>query len=224
MNAQFHGLPVGLTHFLAELAGNNDRDWFKAHKTEYETLVRDPLRGLVVALAEPMLKIDAGFDTDPKGGAVSRIYRDTRFSRDKSPYRINQWVCFKRLGQDWQERPAFFLEIGPAGWRHGMGCYAAPPATIKAQRAAILARPIRFLEALQEARSAGFSIEGESYARPKLPEGLDPVLGDWIARKSPYVVCTGPVEPLLSSPELVGDVLRRWQALEPLYHLLSSMT
>lgn len=219
MNGDFAGLPTGLTHFLGELAANNDRNWFAAHKAEYEAVVRDPLRELVIALAGVMRRIDPGFDTDPKGGAVSRIYRDTRFSRDKSPYRINQWICFKRPGQGWQERPAFFLEIGPAGWRHGMGCYAAPPAVSKAQRAAILARPSRFLAAMGSALAAGFSIEGESYARPKLPEGLDPVLGQWISRKSPYVVCTRKVEPLLFGPELVEELRQRWQALEPLYHL-----
>ncbi|MGE4282056.1 MAG: DUF2461 domain-containing protein [Magnetospirillum sp.] len=221
MSAAFRGLPVGLTRFLGELAANNERQWFVDHKAEYEALVRDPLRALVAALAETVLKIDPAFDVDPRGGAVSRIYRDTRFSRDKSPYRINQWICFKRPGQGWQERPAFFLEIGPAGWRHGMGCYAAPPAVTKTQRAAILARPGRFLAAMNAALAAGFGVEGEAYVRPKLPEGLDPVLAQWISRKSPYVACTRPVEPLLSSPELVEELRQRWQALEALYRLLA---
>lgn len=216
----FSGLPAQLPAFLAQLAANNERAWFLDHKSEYEALVQHPLRQLVSALAPAMLDIDAGFDTNPKGAAVSRIHRDVRFSRDKSPYRINQWICFKRPGEGWQARPAYFLEIGPAGWRFGMGCYAAPPAATKALRAAILARPVRFLAALEQARDAGFAIEGEAYARPNLPDGLAPLLGEWIARKSAYVVANRPLEPLLFSPDLVGELSARWRALAPLYELL----
>lgn len=216
----FDGLPAELPAFLAQLAANNERAWFLDHKAEYETAVQNPLRRLVAALAPAMLDIDPGFDTNPKGAAVSRIHRDVRFSRDKSPYRINQWICFKRPGEGWQARPAYFLEIGPAGWRFGMGCYAAPPAATKALRAAILARPARFLAALEQARAAGFAIEGETYARPNLPEDLAPLVAEWISRKSAYVVANRPLEPLLFSPELVADLTARWQALAPLYALL----
>lgn len=216
----FTGLPAELPRFLADLAANNERAWFQDHKSEFEMLVQHPLRQLVAALAPAMLEIDAGFDTNPKGAAVSRIHRDVRFSRDKSPYRINQWICFKRAGEGWQARPAFFLEIGPAGWRHGMGCYAAPPAATKALRAAILARPLRFQAALDQAEAAGFAIEGETYARPNLPEGLAPCLAQWIARKSAYVVSNHPLEPLLFSPELIEHLQSRWRALAPLYELL----
>ena len=116
--------------------------------------------------------------------------------------------------------PAYFLEIGPAGWRFGMGCYAAPPAATKALRAAILARPARFLVALEKARDSGFAIEGETYARPSLPDGLAPLLGEWIARKSAYMVANRKLEPLLFSPDLVGELTARWRALAPLYALL----
>lgn len=216
----FNGLPAGLPAFLAQLAANNERAWFLDHKAEYQAMVQHPLRQLVAALAPAMLDIDAGFDTNPQGAAVSRIHRDIRFSRDKSPYRINQWICFKRPGEGWQARPAYFLEIGPAGWRFGMGCYAAPPAATKELRAAILARPGRFLTALEQARDAGFGIEGDAYARPNLPNGLAPLLAEWISRKSAYMVANRPLEPLLFSPELVGELSARWRALAPLYGLL----
>lgn len=217
----FEGLPAELPVFLGQLAANNERTWFTAHKAEYEACVLHPLRQLVAALEPSLLDIDSGFDTNPKGAAVSRIHRDVRFSRDKSPYRINQWICFKRPGEGWQGRPAYFLEIGPAGWRHGMGCYAAPPATTKALRAAILARPERFQAALEQALAAGFVVEGDSYRRPNLPDGLAPCLGEWVARKSAYVACNRPLEPLLFDPGLVDELRTRWQAIAPLYHLLA---
>lgn len=217
----FAGLPAGLPAFLAQLAANNERDWFQAHKAEFEELVQHPLRQLVTALAPAMLEIDAGFDTNPKGAAVSRIHRDVRFSRDKSPYRINQWICFKRPGEGWQGRPAYFLEIGPAGWRFGMGMYAAPPAVIKQWRAEIVARPVRFTAALEQAMAAGFTIEGDTYARSPAPDDLAPATSDWLGRKSPYIVSNQPLGPLLVSPDLVAELATRWRAAAPLYRLLS---
>lgn len=216
----FAGLPAQLPAFLAQLAANNERAWFLEHKADYEELVQQPLRRLVTALAPAMLEIDAGFDTNPKGAAVSRIHRDVRFSRDKSPYRINQWICFKRPGEGWQGRPAYFLEIGPAGWRHGMGMYAAPPAVIKQWRAEIVARPGRFTDALELALAAGFAIEGDAYARSPAPDGLPPATGDWLGRKSPYLASNHGIDALLTNPDLVGELRTRWQAIAPLYHLL----
>ncbi|MBC7906928.1 MAG: DUF2461 domain-containing protein [Rhodospirillaceae bacterium] len=217
---EIEGLSPALPAFLAELAANNERAWFADHKSEYADSVQAPLRNLVAALAPAMLDIDPGFDTNPKGAAVSRIHRDTRFSRDKSPYRINQWICFKRAGEGWQGRPAFFLEIGPSGYRYGMGYYAAPPATMKAVRAAILACSAPFAAAMEPALAAGFALEGEPYSRPSLPEGEPQVVLDWVRRKSAYLVRNRLLEPLLFSPDLVEDLATRWRAVAPLYQYL----
>lgn len=216
----FDGLPAQLPRFLAELAANNERAWFQAHRDEYVATVRDPLRALVAALAPAMLEIDPAFDVNPQGAVVSRINRDVRFSRDKSPYRITQWLCFKRHGEGWQEHPAYFLEIGPNGWRHGMGCYALPPAANKVMRSVILARPGRYRDALEQAHDAGFHVEGELYVRPKLPDGLEPVLVEWLSRKSPFLVVNNPLEPVLFNPGLIEELRTRWAALAPFYALL----
>ncbi|MCR6632054.1 MAG: DUF2461 domain-containing protein [Magnetospirillum sp.] len=218
----FAGLPAGLPAFLAELAANNEREWFAAHKAEYQALVQHPLRQLVAALSPAMLTIDPAFDTNPAGAAVSRIHRDVRFSRDKSPYRVNQWICFKRPGEGWQGRPAYFLEIGPAGWRHGMGTYAAPPSAMKELRARIAALPERFAAAVRPAMAAGFAVEGDAYARPGVPAGLPSEVEPWFRLKNAYLVDTRPLEPLLFSPALVDDLAARWRAAAPLYRFLSS--
>lgn len=137
----FDGFPAAAPSFLRRLADNNDRNWFRAHRGDYEDFVLWPMRRLLVALAPNLSAIDPGLDTDPRGSAISRIHRDVRFSHDKAPFRINQWLCFKRPGRDWQNRPAFFLEFGPSGYRYGMGCYAAAPAIMAAVRDTIDARP-----------------------------------------------------------------------------------
>ncbi|MBC7953010.1 MAG: DUF2461 domain-containing protein [Rhodospirillaceae bacterium] len=219
----FAGLSPDLPAFLGQLAANNERVWFADHKAEYEASVQWPLRHLVTALAPAMLLIDPGFDTNPKGAAVSRIHRDTRFSRDKSPYKINQWICFKRAGEGWQGRPAFFLEIGPSGYRYGMGYYAASPATMKTIRQRILALHEPFAAAMIEAVKAGFQVEGEAYSRPNLPAGLPEIVQDWVRRKSAYAVRNRPLEPALFGPGLVEKLAAQWRGIAPLYRYLDAL-
>lgn len=224
----FPGFSPQAPAFLAELAANNETGWFTPRKDEYRDLIQTPLRRLFVAMTPAMLEIDPGFDPNPMGGAVSRIRRDTRFSRDKSPYRIKQWMSFRRAGEGWQDRPAFFLAFAPGGYRYGMGFYAASPATMTAIRNAIAAHPSPFAAAMAEAEAAGFVLAGESYRRSRLPKGKEeeiPVsLHGWFGQKSVHLVRERPMEPQFFSPGLADELIRRLTKLVPLYRLLSAQS
>ncbi|WP_148207476.1 DUF2461 domain-containing protein [Paramagnetospirillum magneticum] len=224
----FTGFSPQAPAFLADLAANNETAWFNARKDDYRDLIQTPLRRLFVAVAPAMLEIDPRFDDNPMGGAVSRIRRDTRFSRDKSPYRVKQWMSFRRAGEGWQDRPAFFLAFGPGGYRYGMGFYAASPATMTAIRAAIAARPTPFAEAMAAAEDAGFVLEGEAYRRSRLPKGMDgslpAPLQPWFGLKSGHLRRERPMEPLFFSPDLAAELTSRLARLAPLYHLLSAQS
>ncbi|EME69167.1 hypothetical protein H261_14850 [Paramagnetospirillum caucaseum] len=224
----FPGFAPQAPAFLAELAANNDTGWFNARKDDYRDLIQTPLRRLFATMAPAMLEIDPGFDASPMGGAISRIRRDTRFSRDKSPYRVKQWMSFRRAGEGWQSRPTFFLAFAPGGYRYGLGYYAASPATMTELRAAIAARPGRFAEAMAAAADAGFTLTGEAYRRPRLPKGMEdalptPVLG-WFGLKSGVLIRERPMEPLFFSPDLVTELTARLARMAPLYHLLSGQS
>jgi len=214
----FEGFAPETLAFLQNLAANNERAWFQAHKADYEAFVRHPMRCLVAALGPAMAAIDPALDTDPRGGAVSRIHRDVRFSHDKSPYRVNQWIGFKRPGEGWQSRPAFFMEFGPDGWRYGMGYYAAMPATMAAVRAAIDVRTAAFLEAMRNA--AGFVTEGAVYRRAVAAQDRPPEVQDWCRRKTAYMVRQRPVDAAFFGPGLVEELREGFAALAPLYWLL----
>lgn len=223
----FAGIPPQALTFLAELAANNETAWFNRHKEEYRDLIQTPLRRLLTALTPAMQAVDPGFDTNPMGAAVSRIRRDVRFSRDKSPYRIKQWISFKRPGEGWQDRPCFFLGFTPGGYRYGMGYYAASPATMAAVRAAIAARPHDFATAMEQASESGFTLSGETYRRPRLPKDnadLPPSVLSWFEMKTAFLCHDRPVEPLLHSADLAENVSARLTRLAPLYHLLSAQS
>lgn len=222
--AGFDGFPAAAPSFLRTLADNNDRNWFRAHRGNYEELVLSPMRRLLVALAPSLSAIDPGLDSDPRGGAISRIHRDVRFSHDKAPFRINQWLSFKRPGRDWQNRPAFFLEFGPSGYRYGMGYYAAAPATMASVRNTIDTRTLLFLDVMHRATKAGFAVEGDAYRRPRLPPNRPEAVLEWHRRKTVYLARNRPLEPVFFSPALAGDLCNRFAALAPLYRFLTGIT
>jgi len=82
--------------FFEELSRNNNRDWFQANKARYEHDVREPMFAFIADFAPRLRKISANYVADPRptGGSMMRIYRNLRFSRDKTPYRTNAAAAF----------------------------------------------------------------------------------------------------------------------------------
>jgi len=93
MSASFGGFTPAAIQFLADLAQNNERAWFQPRKAEYERLLREPLEQLCLALADELAARGLPLRADPRRSPF-RIYRDTRFSRDKSPYKTNLAASF----------------------------------------------------------------------------------------------------------------------------------
>ena len=141
---RFDGFSPETLKFLSELKENNNKEWFEAHKQEYQKHLLKPLRNLAIDLSEDMLAIDPLFEVGPK--AVSRIYRDVRFSGNKSHYKTTMWLTLRRPRQDWMDAPAYFFEIASSSYRYGMGFYSASPGTMREFREAIDEAPEEFLK------------------------------------------------------------------------------
>jgi uncharacterized protein (TIGR02453 family) len=218
-HSTFPGFPRQTPEFLRDLAANNRKAWFEAHRDQYATLLQDPLRHLAAALAAPLLAIDPDLATLP-GKVVSRIHRDTRFSRDKSPYKTTMWLTFKRPLKEWQDAPVFFFELAPDAYRYGMGFYAASRETMDALRRVIDTRPGAFRKAVAFLKNQDrFVVEGESYRR-LLREGLPPDLASWYQRKNIYLVCNRQDVDGLFSQNLVSELSTGFNVLAPFYHWL----
>ena len=89
--------------FLEKLAANNDRGWFEVNKSRYEAVVREPALQFIAAMAPLLAEVAPHFRAEPRrvGGSLMRVFRDTRFSRDKSPYKTNIGIQFRHaLGKD----------------------------------------------------------------------------------------------------------------------------
>jgi len=131
-----------LFRFLARLKRNNHRDWFQAHKDEYEACVRQPALSFITDFAGPLYKITPYLVADPRPsrGSLFRIYRDTRFAHDKRPYKTHVAMRFSHRGKD-VHSPGFYLHLEQGGCFAASGLWHPEPPTLLKVRTAMISRP-----------------------------------------------------------------------------------
>jgi uncharacterized protein (TIGR02453 family) len=218
--AKFEGFYPETLEFLREVRANNSKAWFEERRPEYERVLLEPMRALVGELGGFMLAVDPRLEVRPAvGKTISRIFRDTRFSKDKSLFRSNMWCSFRRAFQEWEDTPSFFFEINPDEYCYGMGFYLASRPTMAAFRKRLDTQPEQFLEAIRPLGSGYFELEGEQYRKPLGP-AKPPELAAWYQRKNFYLIRYGRPGATLFSAELVRELLDGLERAVPLYHYL----
>lgn len=217
----FTGFTPQTLEYFRSLAANNNKPWFEAHRGDYEKCLLEPLKALVADLSGFMFAIDPDLVTIPAvDRTISRIYRDTRFSRDKSPYKSCLWITFKRQSADWKDAPCYFFEITADSYRFGMGFYSASKETMDRLRQAIERNPARFRQATAFlGKQDTFAPEGEEYRRPLRPD-LPEDLQQWHRRKNLYLVCNRQPDEALFTRGLVDELRQGFTLLAPFYDYL----
>lgn len=205
--------------FLTENRFEDSLDWFHAHKREYEALVLAPLAELVEELAPVMRGIDSRLIVEPRvDRCISRIYRDTRFSKDKFRYRDVMWIVFLRDKKLYYGPPTFFFEFSPRGFRYGCGWYQAQPKTMEMLRGMIVENAAPFRKARKAVENQTlFGMEGEAYKRSRFP-GQPPALRAWLDRKNLCFIHNSTDFEVLFSPELGTTLAEGFGLLAPVYH------
>ena len=207
--------------FLGELARHNDREWFNANKQRYLDEVRDPLLDLVEAFGPKLAKISPKLVADPRpvGGSLFRIYRDTRFSRDKSPYKTHAGMSFRHVDGREVAAPGFYLHIEPGRVFTAAGMWHPPSDSLKQVRDAIIAHPERWKRAT---RGRGRTLDdgGERLKRP--PRGYDaehPLLED-LKRKG-FTVSTSFTQKQACAPDFLDQFAGACRRAVPLMEFLT---
>ena len=160
--------------FLAELGDNNNRDWFKANKHRYEEQVLDVALRFIQSMQDPLHRIAPRFVATPTrvGGSLMRVYRDTRFSKNKTPYKTNIGIQFRHEQAKDVHSPGYYLHIDPEQVFVGIGMWRPDAEPLLGIRNRIAARPAEWRRALQAPSfSRHFELGGESLKRP--PRGFD---------------------------------------------------
>ena len=221
----FNGFSRETLKFLKCLEANNNKRWFEKHRADYEQFVLEPCRSLVNDLGDFMLKIDPRFEITPSiNKTISRIYRDTRFSDDKSLYRSNFWIVFKRQKKEWSTQVcAYFFEVFKDYYRYGMGFYDAAPAIMKKFREQIDENTKEFRKVISfYPRQKTFSLEGETYKRI-IDKSKPKEIQIWYQRKSMYLVCNRQIDKVLLSRKLIDNLKYGFEMLAPLYQYLQKV-
>ncbi|MEA2125501.1 MAG: hypothetical protein QOI80_2283 [Solirubrobacteraceae bacterium] len=159
--------------FLRDLAANNDREWFTANKQRYIDDVREPALAFVEDVGHRLPEISPRFVADPRttGGSLFRIYRDTRFARDKSPYKTHAGIQFRHEQASHAHSPCFYLHLEPGNVFLAAGVWHPDGEALRAIRTAIATRPPRW-ENVVGSLGEEFRLGGDTLKRP--PAGFDP--------------------------------------------------
>lgn len=177
---------TGTFKFLRELAANNERSWFQANKDRYRDMVQEPALAFISDFAPHLAKISKHFVADPRpqGGSLFRIYRDTRFSKDKTPYKTHLAMRFGHEAGSDVHAPGFYLHLEPTNSYAGVGLWRPEAETARRIRTAIVADPGRWKRAAHsKAFTTSFTPDGESLARPPVGFPADHPLIDDLKRK-----------------------------------------
>lgn len=223
---EFNGFPRQVLSFFEELSQNNNREWFQEHKERYQDWIQHPAQAFVLALGENLKLLSNGIEYDLRTsgvGSILRIYRDIRFSKDKTPYKTNLGIMFWEGPRKKMENPSLYFHMDTTGAFLYAGFYGFTRDYLKTYRDAVddqqlgteLVSILERIEALGE-----FEVGGDRYKR--VPSGFDRehphadllrYKGLWA--KSPFIR-----PKVIYSPELVDVCFHHAVEMLPLHKWL----
>lgn len=203
------------TKFFQGLEKNNTKEWFDAHRKDYETYVKEPFYNLVVDLTAEMKKLDPRVDVDPKK-TIFRIHKDIRFSKDKSPYKLHVASIINRAGKREAEVPGLYLQIQANRISMGSGMYFLSKETLEDVRIHILHN----MKALQSiVRKKDFvtrfgEVQGEKAKRltPELMAGAEK---EPLILNKQFYLWHDWEKPKFTEKELVKEVMSYYKTSQP---------
>lgn len=207
--------------FLKDLALNNNKDWFEQNRTTYEKHLLKPLKQLTTDLGLIIKNIDNKIETTPIiNKTISKIYRDTRFSKDKSPFRTNLWISFKRQFKVWGNVPEFYFYFTPEEYQYGMGFYSATPTNMVKFRHCITLYPDRFKKIIDYYNSQDtFVLVGDEYKK-HIPNQHPEEYQKWLQKKNLCMSCIKKIDKTFFSSYLKEDIENAFAFNADFYHFL----
>lgn len=223
----FSGFPKKTVIFLRELAAHNNREWFTAHRPQYEAEVLEPAKAFVRTMGARLRRLSPGIKAEPRtDGSLFRIFRDTRFSPDKSPYKTNLGIYFWEGKGSRLECSGYYFHLEPPVLMLGGGVYVFSRPLLEHYRRAVadpeyggsLAAIVKKITA-----RPGYTLGGEHYKR--VPAGFDasPEMARLLRHAGLYAGCEGPVPAELHSPALIDYCWERFKPMEPLHRWLAAL-
>lgn len=219
--------PETALDFLQDLSENNNREWFQANKKRYENELRDPAIELVVALGTGLQEHfpNVTYDTAVNGsGSLMRIYRDTRFSKDKTPYKDRIAMGFPEGTGKKMQTPSFGIQISADEAGLMAGVFSFDKEQLQTYREAVTDKELGFelVEAVKKVQSSGsYEISGAHYKRP--PRGFempDDERGEYLLYNGLWASYPTIERELITSDSFVDSVLDHFVNMSPIQQWL----
>ena len=219
---RYAGFEPKTVAFLNEIANNNNREWFKANKTRYEEHVLDVALRFIQSMQDPLAAIAPNFvaQATRMGGSLMRVYRDTRFSKNKTPYKTNVGIQFRHeLGKD-VHAPGFYVHIQPNNCFLGTGIWRPDSDALAAIRSSIAEAPGSWKRVREAKRFVEhYRFGGDRLKRPPRGYAADHPSIEDLKRKDFIAVSEFPIR-RIRSPEFVDEVAARYASAKPLMKFL----
>ena len=223
MPLKFSGFPQSGVDFLKKLKKNNNRDWFNSRKEIFEQDVKAPMISLVEAYNSHLTKL-APNHLNPPAKAIYRIYRDTRFSQDKTPYKTHIGAIFPHEGMEKHASGGYFFSIGADGIEFAAGLYMPEPGQLLAVRNHIVENHQQFRRIVENKalRQLMGDMKGEQLTRPPRGFAPDHPAVDFLRHKRWIFYDDQTIDlSTATTPKLLETFLIRTKALAPFVEFLN---
>ena len=220
----FEGFSEETIRFFLELRFHNEVSFYKAHEEEYRQSVRDPFYSFIEALAPTVAAIAPDMELRP-AKCLARIRRDTRFTKDKSPFRDHLWLLFRRACEEKEHCVTFWFELSPEQCNWGLGFWGENRPTMDLLRRDLREKPAEVEKALKRCKlpANGLELAGDEYKRIAVPEGLGDTLSALYRKKSLYIQRNDVPMRMVYTPEIVDAFAADLLRLKPMYTYLRKL-
>jgi uncharacterized protein (TIGR02453 family) len=222
---EFNGFPKAGLRFLADLRANNNRDWFQANKHIFEEQLVPASQAFVESLGPRLKTLSSGFSYDSRKdgrGSIMRIYRDIRFSKDKTPYYTYMRFRFWE-GMNKKESPGIFVWLDDKEAGIHVGMHSFPKEFLTAYRNAVLDGKLgpQLVDVLETLKSLG-NLEFSEPHYKRVPRGFDPdhPRAELLRHNTLYASSPKINKSTLLKPDLVDLCLEHVERLIPLHRWL----
>lgn len=215
----FKGFKKETIQFFLDLRFHNSKAFMDENRARYIETVREPFYAFIEDVGSRLQKLDEDLEIRPHK-CLSRINRDIRFSKDKSPYRDHLWISFGKAAQSKDGMPFFWFELGPEFVNWGVGTWGENRSMMDVMRRRMIAKPqdhIRLLEMLHKNR---FYMGGNAWKKMPVPSELPEVLAPMYLKKDIYISREGARVSDALKADIADKVYRDFEALMPIYKML----
>jgi uncharacterized protein (TIGR02453 family) len=220
MNSTFPGFPTEALKFLRALKRNNDREWFQPRKAEFEKVLRDPMLALLERINGHLIKFAPDYCTEP-AKAIFRIYRDTRFSKDKTPYKTHVAAVFSHRMLPRNAGAGFYFQVSTEKAGMGGGIHMPPADELKKLRVHMVENFDRYQKTMRRVQASKIAGEFFGHAMSRVPKGFDcedPAAELLKCRSFFYYTDLEPE--VMLTPGFEKELASRFRAVAPFVHLL----